>query len=426
MMRNAVAFFVLCSLCTLALGQTDAPAGDADTAAPAEVEQAQEPAEPMLDLSGYFPDWARRPVVLDIAVWQFILVFIFILLGLVAKKVCDYIFERRVIPLFKKTRFQFDHMLTQAMYKPLGFLFLLAGVLGAVAVLRLPTQDPNIRGFAFGALKVLLAVDIVWFLFRIVDVLVFYLTELAGRTESKLDDQLVPLVRKALKVSVGVIAFVWIVQLLGYSVSGLLAGLGIGGLAIALALQDTLANFFGSIVLFVDRPFRIGDWVKIGDVEGTIEQIGFRSTRIRTWPKTLVTIPNKVVANTTVDNCSSMPKRRVKITVGVTYETKADQMGAAVAAIRDILKGDPGVDQEFIVVRFTDFGASSLDILVYYFTKDIPLDEHLAAKERVNLAIMRAVEALGLSIAFPTRTVYFEGDIARQLAEKKREGEPPR
>ncbi|MDP6380687.1 MAG: mechanosensitive ion channel family protein, partial [Phycisphaerae bacterium] len=394
----------------------------AEQGQPAAATEAEAAQEPLLNLSAYFPDWARRPLLFDVAAWQFILLFLFLLAGLVAKKITDYVFEGRIIPLFKKTRFRFDNMLTTALYKPLGFLFLLAGVFGAVAVLRLPAEDPNARGLVFGALKLLLATDVIWFLFRLVDVLMVYLLDLAGRTESKLDDQLVPLVRKALKVSIGVIGFVWIVQMLGYSVSALLAGLGIGGLAVALALQDTLSNFFGSIVLFVDRPFRIGDWVKISDVEGTVEQIGFRSTRVRTWPKTLVTIPNKQVANSTVDNCSQMPKRRVMITVGVTYETKANQMEAAVAAIRQILESDGGVDQEFIVVRFTDFGASSLDILVYYFTKDIPLPDHLAVKERVNLAIMRAIEKLDLSIAFPTRTVYLEGDIARQLGQSAVQG----
>jgi MscS family membrane protein len=271
---------------------------------------------------------------------------------------------------------------------------------------------------------VFFAADVVWFLFRVVDVAVEYLGRLAKRTQSKLDDQLVPLVRKALKVTIGVVCGVWVVQLLGYSVSSLLAGLGIGGLAVALALQDSLANFFGSVFIFLDRPFAVGDTVKIGDVTGTVEQIGFRSTRIRTWPATLVSIPNKTVAESVVDNWSKMPKRRVFQTVGVTYETTAEQMEKAVAAIRRILESDEGVDQEFIVVRFSDFGASSLDIIVYYFTKAIAYADHLAMKERVNLAIMRAMQDLGLSIAFPTRTVYFEGDVARALAGRAETNRP--
>jgi MscS family membrane protein len=352
-----------------------------------------------------------------VAVWQFLAAFVFILLGLVAKKVSDFVMDRKVIPLLKRTHLEFDHLLAEAASKPIGWLLLLGGLGLAVASLRLPTE-PNVRDFAYSALKVLLAADVVWFLFRVVDVAVEYLSRMVKRTQSKLDDQLVPLVRKALKVTIGVICGVWVVQLLGYSVSSLLAGLGIGGLAVALALQDSLANFFGSVFIFLDRPFAVGDTVKIGDVTGTVEQIGFRSTRIRTFDATLVAIPNKRVADSQVDNWTRRPKRRVFQSVGVTYETTADQMQQAVAAIRKILESDEGVDQEFLVVRFEDFGASSLDIRVVYFTKATDYAGYLEARERVNLAMMRALEQLGLSIAFPTRTVYFEGDVAKALAGK--------
>ncbi|HUU30874.1 MAG TPA: mechanosensitive ion channel domain-containing protein, partial [Phycisphaerae bacterium] len=238
--------------------------------------------------------WASKEM-LGVAVWQFFAAFLFILLGLVAKKVSDFVMDRKVIPLLRRTRLEFDHLLAEAVSKPIGCLLLLGGLGLAVASLRLPTE-PNVRDFAYGVLKVFFAADVVWFLFRVVDVAVEYLGRLAKRTQSKLDDQLVPLVRKALKVTIGVVCGVWVVQLLGYSVSSLLAGLGIGGLAVALALQDSLANFFGSVFIFLDRPFAVGDTVKIGDVTGTVEQIGFRSTRIRTWPATLVSIPNKTVA----------------------------------------------------------------------------------------------------------------------------------
>jgi len=370
------------------------------------------------DIARFFEErlggWASKEL-LGVAVWQFLAAFLFILLGLVAKKVSDFVMDRKVIPLLKRTRLEFDHLLAEAASKPIGWLLLLGGLGLAVASLRLPTE-PNVREFAYGTLKVLLAADVVWFLFRVVDVAVEYLARMAHRTQSKLDDQLVPLIRKALKVTIGLVCGVWVVQLLGYSVSSLLAGLGIGGLAVALALQDTLANFFGSVFIFLDRPFAVGDVVKIGDVTGTVEQIGFRSTRLRTFEATVVAIPNKRVADTQVDNWTRRPKRRVFQSVGVTYETSADQMQQAVAAIRKILETDEGVDPEFLIVRFEDFGASSLDIRVAYFTKATDYAGHLETRERVNLAIMRALEQLGLEIAFPTHTVYFEGDVARSLA----------
>lgn len=371
--------------------------------------------EVALDFSEYFPEWAQYQVI-GTAVWQLLAAFLFILVGLILKRLSDHIFERKIIPLLEeKTAWEFDNLFAEAASKPFGYLLLLGGVAGALGVLPLP-PEPNVRGFVYGGLKVLLAANTAWFLFRVTDMVVTYIEGFTERTESKLDDQLVPLLRKALKATIGIVLGVWVIQLLGYSVSSLIAGLGIGGLAIALGLQDTLANLFGSVFIFMDRPFAVGDWIKVGDVEGTVEDIGFRTTRIRTFPKTLVAIPNKTVANETIDNFTKMPKRRVKQTIGVTYETTPGQMERVVEAIQKILESDQGVHQEMVVVRFTDFGPSSLDLTVLYFTIDISFADHAATRQRVNLGIMRALESLGVSMAFPTSTIYLEGDVARELA----------
>jgi MscS family membrane protein len=193
------------------------------------------------------------------------------------------------------------------------------------------------------------------------------------------------------------------------NVVALVSGLGIGGIAIALAAQDAVGNFIGTITIFADRPFRVGDWIQLGDkVDGTVEQIGFRSTKVRSFPKTLMSIPNKVLATEIVDNWSQMPKRRVKMFVGVTYSTSADQMEELLRRLRKMLAEDKDIHQEQIMVRFTDFGASSLDIMLYYFTKTTKWDAHLAIRERMNLNIMRIIHGLDLSIAFPTRSVHLE------------------
>jgi len=418
-----------------ATGETEAPPpgaeAEASTPAPAEAAAQQPAAAPSVPdlaaaleevlpespkrLGDFLPAWVRYEF-LGVAIWQFIAAFLLVLLGLALRKVSDYVFAKRIIPTLQKTRFNIDHLLSGALAKPLGCVFLLGALALAVWVLALPTEPTNVRAGAFGALKVLLVADVLWLLFRLVDVLATYLTRLAGRTESELDDHLVPLIRKALKVTIGLLLAVWVVQLLGYSVTSLLAGMGIGGLAVALALQDTLGNFFGSIFIFMDRPFTIGDMVRIGDVEGTVEQIGFRTTRIRTWPKTVVCIPNKTVAGTVIDNLSKRPIRRVDQTIGLTYKTTPDAMEQAVAAIAGILAADDGVDDETAIVRFVEFGSSSLNIQMTYFTKAVDKPGYLATRERVNLAVMRAVGDLGLEIAFPTRTVYFEGDLARGMA----------
>lgn len=425
---------------SLATGETGAPppGAEAEASGPAPAEAAAQrpaaaPSVPVPDLAAALeevlpespkrlgdslPAWVRYEF-LGVAIWQFIAAFLLVLLGLVLRKVSDYVFEKRIIPTLQKTRFDIDHLLTGALAKPFGCVILLAALALAVWVLALPTEPTNVRAGAFGALKVLLVADVLWLLFRLVDVLATYLTRLAGRTESELDDQLVPLVRKALKVTIGLLLSVWVVQLLGYSVTSLLAGMGIGGLAVALALQDTLGNFFGSIFIFMDRPFTVGDMVRIGEVEGTVEQIGFRTTRLRTWPKTVVCIPNKTVAGAVIDNLSKRPIRRVDQTIGLTYETTAEAMEQAVAAIAGILAADDGVDDETAIVRFVEFGSSSLNIQMTYFTKAVDKPGYLATRERVNLAVMRAVGDLGLEIAFPTQTVYFEGDLARGMAGQK-------
>ena len=363
-----------------------------------------------IDLSPHVPAWAQRAV-LGVALWQMAATFVLVLAGLVLKKVSDHLFKARIIPLLKRTPYAFDHQVAEAASRPVGWALVLLALAGAFAVLPLP-ERPNVAGVVFGALKVLLAADVVWFLFRLVDVAVAYLTGLAARTDSTLDDQLIPAVRKALKAAIAVIGFVWGVQLLGYSVSGLIAGLGIGGLAVALALQDTLGNFFGSIVIFIDRPFVVGDWVKIGDAEGVVEEIGFRSTRIRTWPATLVTIPNKTVAAATIDNWSRMPKRRVSQTVRLPLDTTPEKLTQAVDAIREIVQSDEGVHEGFKLVCFTDFGESSLDILLYYFTAATAWADHLAVRSRINLAILRRLDALGLALALPAQQLRIEPEPA--------------
>jgi MscS family membrane protein len=256
-------------------------------------------------------------------------------------------------------------------------------------------------------------------LFNLIGLIETFLEGWVSKTESTLDDQLLPFIRKCLRIFVIFLAAIMTIQNLGYSISGLLASLGIGGLAVALAAKDTLSNIFGSLMILLDRPFHVGDWVKAGDLEGIVEEVGFRSTKIRTFGKTQITVPNNVIANLAVDNISRRPNRRINFTVGVTYETKPEQMRQAVAGIREMLRKHPAIDQEFILVNFTEFGASSLDILVYCFARTVVWAEYLAAREDVSLKIMEILDGLGLEIAFPSRSIYLRG-----AAEEQPEPEP--
>jgi MscS family membrane protein len=201
-------------------------------------------------------------------------------------------------------------------------------------------------------------------------------------------------------------------------VKAILAGLGIGGLAFALAAQDTLANVFGAIVVAVDQPFKIGETVKIGQNVGGVEDIGLRSTRIRLVDKSLMTIPNKTVAAETITNLSRFTRRRVEQVLGLTYDAKPEQMEAMVEEIRAIISSQPEVDKNSVMVFFRDLSASSLDIWLVYEQPDPDFQKHMRVKQRINVAIMRAVEARGLSFAFPTQTVHLAGEFVEKIAER--------
>jgi len=329
-----------------------------------------------------------------------------VLLAFIGKKLFAYLFTRIIMPLARKTRHDLDDRFLACLQRPAEFLVFLLGLFIALEVLQLPVEPYDLRNLGHVLLKGLVIVAIAWFLFNLVDLIDHYLNRWAARTESTLDDHLAPLIRKSLRIFIVIMAALMTIQSFGYPVTGVLASLGIGGLAFALAAKDTVSNIFGSLMIIFDRPFQVGDWIKAGDMEGTVEEIGFRSTKIRTFAKTLICVPNNIIANMALDNYSRMPKRRIRMSVGVTYATSPAQMREAVARIRTMLKNHPAIDQEFMLVNFTDFGASSLDIMVYCFTATTVWGDYLEAREDVCLKIMDILEELGLEIAFPSQTIY--------------------
>jgi len=226
----------------------------------------------------------------------------------------------------------------------------------------------------------------------------------------------IPLIKKTLAAFFVIFSVLVTFESLGFEVKTFLTGLGIGGLAFALAAQDTIANMFGSFVVLMDQPFYVGEYIKVAAFEGTVEEIGLRSTRLRTAERTQVVIPNKTVASEVITNVTRMPQRRVDTAIGVTYDTPIDKLQEVLADLRAVLRTDPGVHQAQTVVSFANFQDSSLRIEILYFTTDPDWQQHMAVRERVNLAIMRAVAARGVSFAFPTSVMHLDGPVARQLA----------
>jgi MscS family membrane protein len=332
----------------------------------------------------------------------------FIVAAYVLRAIVNQWLARHILAFADRTETEADDVAARALITPLGQILPLIGVYFAFRFLASREQEwLEVGGKVFLVATTLL---VTWTVFKFIDAWAILATERSRGDDSPLDRTLIPTLRKALKAFVSVVVFVVVVQNLGYSVSGLLGALGVGGLAVALAAKDTLANLFGGITILVDRPFKSGDWITLTGADGVVEEIGLRSTRIRTFAKTLVSIPNSVLANATVENHSLMPKRRIKLSVGVTYDTTPDQMREAVRRIEEYLRGNPDIHQEFLMVKFTSFGASSLDILVYCFTVTTDWVAHLQARQDVQLRIMDILEGLGLSIAFPTQTVHLAGD----------------
>jgi len=226
----------------------------------------------------------------------------------------------------------------------------------------------------------------------------------------------IPLIKRTLMAFFVVFSILVVSESLGFEVKTFLAGLGIGGLAFALAAQDTIANMFGSFVVVMDQPFYVGEYIRVAGFEGTVEEIGLRSTRLRTAQRTQIVIPNKTVAAEVITNLTRMPQRRVDVTIGVTYETPVEKLQAVLADLRALLRADPGVHPGQVVVNLADLADSSLRIQILYFTADPDWESHMAVRERVNFAILGACAARGVSIAYPTSVMHLDGPLARQIA----------
>lgn len=368
------------------------------------------------------PEWTNNEW-FGIKIWQYLAVFFWILIGLILMKVFEFLLDNYVRRLAQKTKFTWDDDLIDGIEKPSGYIFVTAFFLLTYSNLQFSVTVSHALSVF---LEVALSAAVVWLFYNLADVFSKYLTVVTSKTETELDDQLIPLIRKTLRFFVLVMGVIAILQNNGVNVASLIAGLGIGGLAVALAARETLANFFGSVTIFMDRPFKIGDWIKSGNVEGTVEEVGFRSTRIRTFYNSLVSVPNSNLANADIDNLGLRKYRRLKTVLNLTYSTTPEQMEAFVEGIKAIVKANDHFRQDAYEVHFNSFGAHSLDVLVYVFF-DVP-DWSTELQQRHNflLEILRLAKEVGVEFAFPTQTLHmdsFYNDQPRKVGEDRTEEE---
>ncbi|PIP83176.1 MAG: mechanosensitive ion channel family protein [Elusimicrobia bacterium CG_4_9_14_3_um_filter_62_55] len=332
----------------------------------------------------------------------------FIFAGFLLRKILERAFEGLEAAV-KRTTTIYDDLLLEIVRKPLAAACVPLGIYLAVRTLPLPKTPVDAAAVLSAAFKTVSIVFIVWLGLRFIDGTCKVWAGYAKRTESSIDDILVPIVSKSLKSFLVIVGGILALQNMGYSVSGLLAGFGLGGMAVALAAKESLSNIFGSIVILLDRPFKVGDWIEMNGLEGTIEEIGLRTTRVRTFANSLITVPNAKWTTSAINNWSRMQKRRISTKIGVTYDTTPEQIEALVETIRGLIRSDEGLRDEFFLVNFDGFGPSSLDIFIYCFTKTTQWGEYLTVKERFFLNIAREVHKAGLQFAFPTQTVHLAG-----------------
>ena len=258
------------------------------------------------------------------------------------------------------------------------------------------------------AFNFLLLLIVFWIINRSIDFIGFKLKNRASETESKVDDQLIPFAVDMAKVITIVLGIVMILgNVFDVNIAALVTGLGIGGVAFALASKESLENLLGSFTIFFDKPFTVGDIVTLGGVTGVVEKVGFRSTRIRTFDKSIVTVPNKNIISSELDNLGARPVRRVKFNIGLTYDSSVNNIKAIVNDIQDLIDKHPDTNSDG-KVRFLNFGPSSLDIMVLYYVNSPDWEVLINTQEKINYSIIDIVSKHKCDFAFPSTSVYIE------------------
>lgn len=329
---------------------------------------------------------------------------LFLLLTLLASLLVDFL-ARTIFKSFSdKTAWTWDDIALEELSTPIRILVFLGGLQLSLNILSFTPASQTVVSNWGGALRAAWIGFLAW---RILNIVSRVIEPSITASEAKLDDQLYRFIQRGLRSVIVGTSLVFVLEAFGWKVTSLLAGLGIGGLAFALAAKDTLANLFGSIVLFMDRPFKVGNWVKIAGVEGVVEDIGIRSTRIRTFKDTVVTIPNANVANSPAENVHSFRKRRLYFTLELRFDTPVDTIEEAVDRIRDLLTEHPMILDGFYVF-VTGIKASGVEIMVYCFVATRDWGEWLVHGQDVFLSVLRLLEEMGAGLAFPTQTIELE------------------
>jgi len=338
------------------------------------------------------------------SITNYILCISTIILSVILAKIVSRIMKNQ---LTSKNDTKINDIFFSSLNDPLLVSIVIIGIYFGVKFLSLPEQISDLIHKAIGVALTLCGVV---FVERFIDKSIErYLIPLAERKKRKIDDQLVNSIRKFARGVIYTFAILFILRNLGYDITTLLAGLGIGGLAVALAMQDTTKNLIAGLIIIFDKPFKLKDWIVFDGGEGIVEEIGIRSTRIRTWEDSLIIMPNSSLVDAKITNMSAMRKRRVLMTISLTYDTSAEKVRRAIEIIENILNNHEAVIEPRRV-HFVEYGDWSLNLRVEYFIKNLGFDYYLNTLTEINLKIKEEFEKEGIEMAFPTYTVYLEKD----------------
>jgi MscS family membrane protein len=339
----------------------------------------------------------------DIPLANFILAVLVFLFILLLRKIFTKILLVFLQNLSKYSKTYYDDKIISALKSPIRFGFIIIGLhLFFILIFKETEIIKNI-------LNTLVVYTIFWAILAILEALRGLVYRATGKFNSDLSKEIGDFIVAILKILISGIGLGAMLQVWGINVTALVASLGIGGLAFALAAKDTAANLFGSFALLADKSIRIGEWIKVDGVEGVVEDIGMRTTKIRSFQKSLITVPNHIVANNPIENFSRRGIRRIKMHIGLTYSTNSEQIVQIIDAIKLMLEQHEGISQkDSLMVNFDSFGDSALNIFIYTFTKTANWAKYLEIREDIHLKIMKIVEENGSSFAVPSQSIYVE------------------
>lgn len=347
--------------------------------------------------------------------YQWICLFITIFAGIIFDYISRFVLQQLTLSWLKFRKIDSKDEAASGLWKPVGLLIRGTVWYGGTCLLDLP---PKLQSILLIAICFFAIVVGVWTAFLLIDLLGKFLAAKAKKTDTRFDDLLIPLVTRSLKafaVCIGIVSFA---ETFDFSIAGLLGGMGIGGVALAFAAKDTVANVFGSITVLADRPFEIGDWIVTDKVEGSVETVGIRSTRVRTFYNSLVTVPNHILTTAVLDNMGRRRYRRIKTYLALQYDTPTERIEAFCEGIRELLRRHAYTRKDYYHVYLNRFSDSSLDVLLYCFLECPDWSVELRERHRLFIDIIKLAKRLGVSFAFPTQTLHMFQEEAAAVSEE--------